>query len=717
MPSTPNRNTFLSPPRRRERRNPSVTPRRFARFFGPMLSGSSSLPDRHARSALNEVGGSVANQQGSRVKRKLFDSESSSLSPSLPMPMPEPLMKRVRIQNSSSHPFSDENIPAFSHRLQEPRHALKDDNLPSSPCVPSSPPSFPQDLDDAPKTLNDFWPCSRGARREALMKTLDYGLENPFDTESIDHDGMEIEEPVAPPQPIKRFRATNFHSRLLVREFGGSTRMPHRTYQCPVPDVHPDLASYCSKSNDTIQCTSFKNGSNLIPFSLATTNGQGKPITAVGDEEGYVRFITRKDDKLAPEYFWQAHANAIMDLDWSPSGTHIATAAGDRSARVLDVKSQSLLFNLTGGHDSCLRQVKFQPGNVSGHILATSDRTGRIQIWDTRYKKSVSTIPEEVFVQPDGTVLSESTSSSFGDPINTIWSGHYRKHDSNLASVTSLQWLYPGQSHLLLSASEADSTIKLWDTRYIGYTRDDKPKPLAYTAQPMDHTRRPYGITSMALNTDASRLYAVCKNGTVYTYSTSHLILGHGPELATLETPRPRNGRNIQGLAPIYGFRHDRLKVNTFFIKCSVLPEHVTGTEMLAVGSSDNCPILFPSDERSIRARWPTESDPSATFTASQTSDSLMPPPSSQVSDASWPSTTRTPIVRNGVALIEGTSREVSSVKWTHDGQLISISDDYSVRFWSTDAERARFLRNCGDFGGQRFNSGWADVVDTPYDE
>ena len=452
-----------------------------------------------------------------------------------------------------------------------------------------------------------------------------------------------------------------------------------------------------------------------------TVTDQGKLVTAVGDEEGYVRFITRQnDDELAPEYFWQAHANAIMDLDWSPSGTHLATAAGDRSARVLDVVSQSLLFNLTGGHDSCLRQVKFQPGNGGGHILATSDRTSRIQIWDTRYKRSVSTIPEEVLVQPDGTVLSESTSSTFGDPINTIWAGHYRKRDYNLASVTSLQWLSPGQSHLLLSASEADSTIKLWDSRYISYTRDDKPKPLAYTAQPSDHIRRPYGITSLALNSDASRLYAVCKNGTVYAYSTSHLILGHGPELATLETPRPRNGRNVEGLGPIYGFRHDRLKVNTFFIKCSILPQHVMGTEMLAVGSSDNCPILFPTDESSIRSQWPLlESHPSSTFTSSSQSDPTIPLSfSSQTSDlTSSFSPSRTPIVRNGVALVEGTSREVSSVKWTPDGQLVSISDDYSIRFWSADAERARYLRNCGDFGGLRFGAGWADVVDTPYDE
>lgn len=415
---------------------------------------------------------------------------------------------------------------------------------------------------------------------------------------------------------------------------------------------------------------------------------KGKTITAVGDEEGYVRFITRSNGELEPRYFWQAHANAIMDLDWSPTGTHLATAAGDRSARVLDVMSQSPLVNLTGGHESCLRQVKFQPGENGGHILATSDRTSKIQIWDTRYKRAACSIPEEVFVSPDGTVLSESTSSNFGDPINTVWSAHSRKHEhNNPASVTSLQWLHPGQSHLLLSASEADSTIKLWDTRYIGYTRDARPKPLSLTAPPADHVRRPYGITSMALNTDASRLYSVCKNGTVYAYSTSHLVLGHGPELGRLETPRPRNGREAAGLGPLYGFRHDRLKVNTFFIKCAVLPSPVLGTEMLAVGSSDSCPLLFPTDESAIRANW-----------------ALNPSPED---NAAQP---ETPIVRNGTPLAEGTSREVSSVKWTADGDLVSLSDDYSIRFWGRDAERARFLRGCGDFGGERFGCGWADV-------
>jgi WD40 repeat protein len=191
------------------------------------------------------------------------------------------------------------------------------------------------------------------------------------------------------------------------------------------------------------------------------------------------------------------------------------------------------------------------------------------------------------------------------------------------------------------------------------------------------------------------------------------LILGHGPELANFETPKPRNGRQAQGLAPLYGFRHDRLKVNSFFIKCAVLPSTVLGTEILAVGSSDACPVLFPTDENAMQIEWQRQRDLSRDA-ESQHDNARMPHgsetalPSSQLSEARTDGPI--PIYQKGAALIEGTTKEVSSVKWADDGTLVSISDDYSIRFWKHDAEKARFLRTCGYFGGHRHMAGWADI-------
>ena len=120
-PEAPARNSLLSPPRRKERRNPSVTPRRFARFFGtplaqgPSQNGPAGGYSGGSRLALSDVNDSTVNSQPTGVKRKLFDSGPSASTPSLPPP--EPLTKRTRTE-PSVHPFSDENIPALGHRWQ-----------------------------------------------------------------------------------------------------------------------------------------------------------------------------------------------------------------------------------------------------------------------------------------------------------------------------------------------------------------------------------------------------------------------------------------------------------------------------------------------------------------------------------------------------------------------------------------------------------------------
>src|SRR5690554_1662733 len=99
-PEIPVRNAFLSPPRRRERRNPSVTPRRFARFFGtPAGQSSSQLGfeggySQGSRLVLGDVDGSAMNSQAGPVKRKLFGNDDSAST--LSLPPPGPLTKRTR---------------------------------------------------------------------------------------------------------------------------------------------------------------------------------------------------------------------------------------------------------------------------------------------------------------------------------------------------------------------------------------------------------------------------------------------------------------------------------------------------------------------------------------------------------------------------------------------------------------------------------------------
>lgn len=417
-------------------------------------------------------------------------------------------------------------------------------------------------------------------------------------------------------------------------------------------------------------------------------------MTAVGDEEGYVRVF-----KQGQLNHFKVHDNAIMDIAFSEDDLRLAAGGGNRSASIVDVPSLTVAAKLENGHDDSLRQVAFQPGQGHGNILATSDRAGRIQIWDLRCSRNA--------------VLAWSTPLSTRDinreafyarTINTLDNAHERTIQgvTSSASVTAIHWFPAGRENLLLSASEANAAIKLWDTRYIKSRRETVETPLAVTLEPSTHTFRPYGITSLALSSDSARLYAVCKDNTVYAYSTPHLMLGYAPELHHKADKRRPTG--VEGLGPMYGFKHDMFRAQSFYVKCALRQGSSTNSELLAVGSSDSCPILFPTSERYLQKHFAQSSHILA--------EPMTPAPSQSFSSCSSTPSSTLPIYRAGVPLIRGHEREVTAVDWQLDGSLVSVSDDYTIRNWREDNNRARYLRQVGEFGGERHMCGWADVGD-----
>lgn len=523
------------------------------------------------------------------------------------------------------------------------------------------------------------------------------------------------------PNPIRKFRNRGFEAQLLNREHGHSLISNEQYVACPAADPRSLTASFYSRSCDITTCTAYTGQGNTIPFSLASCHNA--PVTAIGDEQGYIRlFNTTTTDAFVEnkvDAHVKVHDNAIMGLDFSDDDLRLATACGDRTGSILDVATQTIAAELSGGHHDSLRQIKFQPGQANGYTLATSDRAGRIQIWDLR----CSPIPIHSFSTrgPQGVLHRDTTLDClYAKTINTIDNAHERTvHGStSSASVTALQWLPPGREHLLLSASEANAVIKLWDTRYIKPRRQAEETPLAVTPEPRGHTWRSYGLTSLALSSDAARLYAVCKDSTVYAYSTSHLMLGQAPELKDDATKRKPHGE--QGLGPIFGFKHDMFRAQSFYVKCAIRPATDRTPELLAVGSSDSCAVVFPTDERYMRSSWAQSShaDPSTSFSSAlppltpgtPSGGSFLGLSCTTPSAANATANSLVPIYRGGTALIRGHSREVTTLSWSHEGKLVTASDDYIVRQWQQDADAAKHLRTVGEFGGERHMAGWADV-------
>lgn len=457
----------------------------------------------------------------------------------------------------------------------------------------------------------------------------------------------------------------------------------------------------------------------------------------MGDEEGGIRLLDSSIDEdpgFTHAYLgFRPHMNSIMDLEFSSDDMLLATASGDQTSLIIDMTTQRPIHCLSN-HSSSVKRVQFQPAS-NNKVLATCSRDGNVNIWDLRCKGF-----ERPALQVQCSLESETENAATTAPpkmlyphvLNTIegahayTTSHKSTMDKNEAppigrtdiTVTSLAFLSPGRENLFVTASEASASVRLWDLRTAHNNRRGRPViPLSTTQEPESHVKyRRFGLTSMAFGGDGSRLYTLCRDNTVYAYSTSHLILGHAPELS-LNNNRPRRtgGSDKDGLGPLYGFRHPRLQISSFYVKLAVRKASHDHPEMLATGSSDHCPILFPTDERYLKSpvKSPAESLPRRTSLF--TTRSGLRRTNSGIGLSGRLEDT-IPIHQSGTPLIEGHQKEVTGLSWTPSGELISVSDDYSARCWREGPE-ARELRNDGESEGKRWMCGWADMKDSIDDE
>lgn len=388
---------------------------------------------------------------------------------------------------------------------------------------------------------------------------------------------------------------------------------------------------------------------------------------------------------------------------------------------------------ILGNHCASLKQVRFQPGANNHSVIATSSRDGSVQMWDLRCKGLEGPVNHiQAPVEPHRTTTrSETQKLLYGRSTNSIYDAH--KPSSYLGqtaaimpmdapsrgeasrrvgdvSVTAVSFLPPGQEHLLLTASEADAAVKLWDIRSVQNKRRSQI-PLSSTRKPQSHNQwRHFGVTSMNLNTDSSRLYTLCKDNTVYAYSTAHLILGQAPELSLDNERRGGQRATQEGLGPLYGFRHPKFHATSFYVKSAIRKAKNGHSEMLAVGSSDGSAILFPTDERYLPKPRPShpQSDEIYTSPIIPQRPALLKRCGSTLGGRQDDSI---PISTNGTPLIRGHDREVGSLTWTSNGELVTVGDDYFVRVWREDDD-AGDLRIGGEGEGKRWGCGWADVRD-----
>ncbi|GAP89131.1 putative wd repeat protein [Rosellinia necatrix] len=711
--SAPEENSvLLSPPRQRsgrERKDPSITPRKFRRFFTPR-SRVPSQPSP-ARKALRDLGAPSVNQR-------------------YQTPAPSSPLK-----------------PLFEEESQDEHPDFQSFGLSKRRKIQHTPESSPIRLS-----------LSRASQG------LESGLLSPIRSLSSSQEICELDDEYSdgelptsshPPKRLLSLPNRGLAGQLAQRELGGLPRAGHSYMSYPAADWRIDTANFYSRPDDVHSCTSNEGPGQCIPFCAATCHRSG--ITAIGDEEGRVRLLDSSSNSSEPfssvHLTFTAHTNAIIDLHFSDDDYLLATASGDQTGKVIDMITQSPIAYL-GQHTGSLKQIRFQPGKSNNSVLATSSRDGSVQIWDLRCSRPVQDF--DTSDNRDTNLSYRLPPPKCGYAINSFYHAHARTSRqirqsasigpgdtpsrrempsrSNDVSVTTLQFLPPGQEHLLLTACEADASIKLWDIRSIHSSRNKVPSPLSTTAPPESHDHwRPFGISSLALGTDASRLYALCKDNTVYAYSTAHLILGHAPELSCRNGEPPRRRHNAttqQGLGPLYGFRHPSFHATSFYIKCAVRPARDGKSELLAVGSNNSCAVVFPTQERYFEEELSgmmsnksldnstigTTTGPEPSMSTKRSVTGVRRPLFRTNSSTSLSTRPKDdiPIIRKGTPLVRGhgSEREVGSVTWTNEGKLVTVGDDYLIRCWSEDREQAADLRTGGETGGRRWCCGWAETGD-----
>jgi WD40 repeat protein len=772
LQSSPTTNGPSSPPRppparhAKQKRAPSITPRKFNAFFArrsTRLAPNGASVDQSSR-ALGAITGSAIN----RRQRQLKDA---------PIPM-KPLASGIP---TAGHVVQDENVGDTHDKMESetPRQSKRRKTGHHTP--PDSSPMKPPPLLSSSPCAPDVHPADVNPALLSPLQSLATSSQMTGDISDFECDQDHSDHDPEPPRRLKQLTHRGMGAQLFQRQLGGMPRAGRSYLSAPSSDWRSETANFSSGPSDAHFCSSHEGLARCIPFCTASCNTNS--LVAVGDEEGRVRLLDSSPkarfDRIHLSF--QVHGNAIIDMAFSEDDQRLATASGDQSGKVIDMMTQTPI-SVLGQHTASLKQVRFQPGQSQGNVLATSGRDGSIQIWDLRCNGGTAVMDPIALEREAGLQFTTMRKISTGCVVNSFFGAHEAMprhqtrfvgllaptttstdHQADVASrgevpgrisevsVTALQWLPPGREHLLLSACEADTSIKLWDIRSIHTSRNHRgPTPLSYTATPASHTSwRHFGISSLALSTNGSRLYALCKDNTVYAYSTSHMVLGPAPGSAPVKRPKHAPADELPGA--LYGFRHPNFHATSFYVKSALRPLRGGRSEMLAVGSADNCPVLFPTDERYFEQELEAarlglrNSNTDSTMTFSSYPSTTRKPALSRASSfaarsgalgggAAGSNKDDVPIIRNvgssqlGTPLVRGHEREVGSLSWTAEGNLVTIGDDFMVRCWydgntRVDTQRdedgggetvtrpnARELRTKGEGEGRRWGCGWASV-------
>ena len=305
-------------------------------------------------------------------------------------------MKRKHVPSPSSSP------PPHSSPSKRPRvhQRVHFDDIPSSPPVLASIPEV------------DFQPLDRSFSPEVSFCA-----------------------------PIRRLKNIGINGRIIERSFGGydvlgrgrrkdlclskRTKLHCKSKTNYSIGAKHKFSDFYSRAED-IQAFQASN----IPFCTKSCNTNS--LIAIGTEHGNVQLVDTQDDTSFNRALltFKPHDNAIIDMEFSSDDSVLATASGDQTARLIDMRTQQTTAVLSN-HISSVKQVRFQPGDEN--VMATCGRDGIVNIWDLRCshdKRMVMdiTYPTDAPSIQANQIRSQHTADYYSDPLIPIKKAHMDRH-------------------------------------------------------------------------------------------------------------------------------------------------------------------------------------------------------------------------------------------------------------------------------------------------
>lgn len=231
-PAARDHSDLLSPPRRstaKERRNPSITPRKFKRFFTPRPRVSAHISP--ARKALRELAAPHANTLRYQTP-----------TPSSPLRAP-----------GEEDSVADENGTLPSNKRRKFQHTPD-----SSPCRPLQlPPLEPSGIHSktAPSLLSPIGSLQSGQSFLGSFESDDDG----------DEEGYER----APVRRLAPLTSRGFRGQLMQRDFGALPRAGMAYMSTPAADWRMETADFYSRPEDAHSCVSHDGPGRCMPFCTA----------------------------------------------------------------------------------------------------------------------------------------------------------------------------------------------------------------------------------------------------------------------------------------------------------------------------------------------------------------------------------------------------------------------------------------------------------------